>query len=229
MNRKILLKSSATSSGANLIYVDATERFLSKLENVSDRSRNVRSSAASLSRCSRKRRESWRGLISWVREPSIRILSRVERKRQRWWNPTIMSADFLRIWSLNWWNRSNSSSRMKCAHVVSSWDCRIIWYTASRSGTGLGVRCLGAITRDRLEAVRESDAILREEFEKPAWTRRSGSTLPWYRILNLSGWGIMREASSIWWSSAPSTPSMPWRPALKSGLGCALRWSRIGF
>ncbi len=33
-------------------------------------------------------------------------------------------------------------------------------------GPGLGVRCLGAITRDRLEAVRESDAILRDEFEK---------------------------------------------------------------
>jgi len=33
-------------------------------------------------------------------------------------------------------------------------------------GPGLGVRCLGAITRDRLEAVRESDAILREEFLK---------------------------------------------------------------
>ncbi len=33
-------------------------------------------------------------------------------------------------------------------------------------GPGLGVRCVGAITRDRLEAVRESDAILREEFEK---------------------------------------------------------------
>ena len=31
-------------------------------------------------------------------------------------------------------------------------------------GPGLGVRCVGAITRDRLEAVRESDAILREEF-----------------------------------------------------------------
>ena len=31
-------------------------------------------------------------------------------------------------------------------------------------GPGLGVRCLGAITRDRLECVRESDAILREEF-----------------------------------------------------------------
>ena len=33
-------------------------------------------------------------------------------------------------------------------------------------GPGLGVRCVGAITRDRLEAVRESDAILREEFRK---------------------------------------------------------------
>ena len=33
-------------------------------------------------------------------------------------------------------------------------------------GPGLGVRCTGAITRDRLEALRESDAILREEFEK---------------------------------------------------------------
>ena len=33
-------------------------------------------------------------------------------------------------------------------------------------GPGLGVRCLGAITRDRLEALRESDAILREEFDK---------------------------------------------------------------
>ena len=33
-------------------------------------------------------------------------------------------------------------------------------------GPGLGVRCLGAITRERLEALRESDAILRDEFAK---------------------------------------------------------------
>jgi GMP synthase (glutamine-hydrolysing) len=33
-------------------------------------------------------------------------------------------------------------------------------------GPGLGVRCTGAITRDRLEALRESDAILRDEFAK---------------------------------------------------------------
>ena len=33
-------------------------------------------------------------------------------------------------------------------------------------GPGLGVRCLGALTRDRLHALREADAILREEFDK---------------------------------------------------------------
>ena len=44
-----------------------------------------------------------------------------------------------------------------------------LWYTVSRSrvpGPGLGVRCLGAITRDRLAALREADAILRDEFDK---------------------------------------------------------------
>ena len=45
--------------------------------------------------------------------------------------------------------------------------CRTAWlYRQPFPGPGLGVRCLGAITRDRLEAVRESDAILREEFAK---------------------------------------------------------------
>ena len=39
-------------------------------------------------------------------------------------------------------------------------------------GPGLGVRCLGAITRDRLEALRESDAILREEIELAGYTNK---------------------------------------------------------
>ena len=46
-------------------------------------------------------------------------------------------------------------------------------------GPGLGVRCLGAITRDRLEALREADAILREEFDNAGLTARCGSTSPW--------------------------------------------------
>ncbi len=42
-------------------------------------------------------------------------------------------------------------------------------------GPGLGVRCLGAITRDRLNALREADAILRDEFDKSGSRRPSGS------------------------------------------------------
>ena len=61
----------------------------------------------------------------------------------------------------------SSSSRTKFVPAVLSLACLLKWFTVSRSpGPGLGVRCLGAITRDRLEAVRESDAILREEFAK---------------------------------------------------------------
>ncbi|MFQ9152920.1 MAG: hypothetical protein ACLR6B_16985 [Blautia sp.] len=44
--------------------------------------------------------------------------------------------------------------------LVMNLVCRMAWFIVSRSRTGLGVRCPGAITRDRLEAVRESDAIL---------------------------------------------------------------------
>ena len=45
-------------------------------------------------------------------------------------------------------------------------EVRVVGSALGLPGPGLGVRCPGAITRDRLEAVRESDAILREEFEK---------------------------------------------------------------
>ena len=40
-------------------------------------------------------------------------------------------------------------------------------------GPGLGVRCLGAITKERLEAVREADAILREEFANAGLDKKS--------------------------------------------------------
>ena len=51
-------------------------------------------------------------------------------------------------------------------------------------GPGLGVRCLGAITRDRLEAVRESDAILREEFAKNGLNKRADEWCVIIRAVN---------------------------------------------
>ena len=91
-------------------------------------------------------------------------------------------------------------------------------------GPGLGVRCLGAITRDRLEIVRESDAILATSSRRPAWPARSGSTSPPCRTSSQWACAITRVASSIRLSSAPSTPwdamtatveQVPWPLLLK--------------
>ena len=76
-------------------------------------------------------------------------------------------------------------------------------------GPGLGVRCLGAITRDRLEAVRESDAILREEFQLAGWIRRYGSISLWCPISNLWVYATMHVRSTGPSLSVPSTQWMP--------------------
>lgn len=59
---------------ANLIYVDATDRFLSKLENVADPKKSARLSAESLSVSLRKKPASWTVSTSWDKVPSIPIL-----------------------------------------------------------------------------------------------------------------------------------------------------------
>ena len=69
---------------ANLIYVDATERFLGKLENVSDPEEKRKIIGENLSVFSRKKRENWKESISLDRERFIRTLSRAEPRLQRW-------------------------------------------------------------------------------------------------------------------------------------------------
>ena len=64
-------------------------------------------------------------------------------------------------------------------------------------GPGLGVRCLGAITRDRLEALRESDAILREEFEKAGLV---GKVWQYFTIVpDFKSVGVRDNARSFEW------------------------------
>ena len=64
-------------------------------------------------------------------------------------------------------------------------------------GPGLGVRCLGAITRDRLEAVRESDAILREEFKAAGLM---GRVWQYFTIVpDLRSVGVRDHARSFEW------------------------------
>ena len=64
-------------------------------------------------------------------------------------------------------------------------------------GPGLGVRCVGAITRDRLEAVRESDAILREEFAKNGL---AGKVWQYFTIVpDFKSTGVKNDVRSYEW------------------------------
>lgn len=85
-------------------------------------------------------------------------------------------------------------------------------------GPGLGVRCTGAITRDRLEAVRESDAILREEFEKAGLAGKVWqyfTTVPDYRSTGIKDgrrtweWPVIIRAVNTRDAVTATVPELP--------------------
>ena len=152
---------------ANLIYVDAVERFLGKLEGVAD---------------PEQKRKIIGGEFIRVFEEEARKLEGIELLGQGTIYPDIIESG------------TKTAKMVKSHHNVGGLPedlkfelveplkqlfkdevraCGVelglphdMVYRQPFPGPGLGVRCLGAITRDRLEAVRESDAILREEFAK---------------------------------------------------------------
>ena len=152
---------------ANLVYVDATERFLTKLENVADPEQKRKIIGAEFIR---------------VFEEEARKLDGIEFLAQGTIYPDIIESG------------TKTAKMVKSHHNVGGLPedlqfelveplfqlfkdevraCGVelglpyeMVYRQPFPGPGLGVRCLGAITRDRLEAVRESDAILRDEFAK---------------------------------------------------------------
>jgi len=151
---------------ANLIYVDAVDRFLDKLAGVAD---------------PEEKRKIIGGEFIRVFEEEARKLSGIDFLGQGTIYPDIIESG------------TKTAKMVKSHHNVGGLPedmqfelveplkqlfkdevraCGIelglpdkMVYRQPFPGPGLGVRCLGAITRDRLEAVRESDAILREEFE----------------------------------------------------------------
>ncbi|MCI8517260.1 MAG: glutamine-hydrolyzing GMP synthase [Hungatella sp.] len=152
---------------ANLIYVDATERFLGKLAGVAD---------------PEQKRKIIGGEFIRVFEEEARKLEGIDFLGQGTIYPDIIESG------------TKTAKMVKSHHNVGGLPedlkfelveplkqlfkdevraCGVelglpesMVYRQPFPGPGLGVRCLGAITRDRLEAVRESDAILREEFGK---------------------------------------------------------------
>ena len=145
---------------ANLVYVDASERFLEKLEGVADPEKKRKIIGAEFIR---------------VFEEEARKQSGIEFLAQGTIYPDIIESGGVKAHH----NVGGLPDDLKFELVeplkfLYKDEVRVVGkalglpdgmvYRQPFPGPGLGVRCLGAITRERLEIVRESDAILREEF-----------------------------------------------------------------
>ena len=146
---------------ANLIYIDATDRFLDKLANISE---------------PEKKRKIIGGEFIEVFNEEAHKLTDVDFLAQGTIYPDILESDGVKA-------HHNVGGLPEDMHLDLVEPIKLLYKDEVRvvgrrlglpsemvdrqpfPGPGLGVRCLGAITRDRLHALREADAILREEFD----------------------------------------------------------------
>ena len=184
---------------ANLIYVDATERFLTKLDGVAD---------------PEQKRKIIGGEFIRVFEEEARKLDGIDFLGQGTIYPDIIESG------------TKTAKMVKSHHNVGGLPedlqfalveplkqlfkdevraCGLelglpyeMVYRQPFPGPGLGVRCLGAITRDRLEAVRESDAILREEFAKAGLDKKVWQYFT--AVPDFKSVGVKNNARSFDWT-----------------------------
>ena len=147
---------------ANLVYVDAIDRFLDKLAGVADPEQKRKIIGAEFIRIfeeEARKQEGIKFLAQGTIYPDIIESDGVKAHHNVGGLPEDMQFELVEPLRLLYKDevRAVGSALGLPDNMV---------YRQPFPGPGLGVRCLGAITRDRLEAVRESDAILREEFEK---------------------------------------------------------------
>ena len=147
---------------ANLVYVDAVDRFLDKLAGVADPETKRRIIGAEFIR---------------VFEEEARKLEGIEFLAQGTIYPDILESGPVKAHhNVGGLPEDLRFELVEPVKFLYKDEVRVVGkalglpdsmvYRQPFPGPGLGVRCVGAITRDRLEAVRESDAILREEFAK---------------------------------------------------------------
>ena len=145
---------------ANLVYVDAVDRFLDKLAGVSEPEQKRKIIGAEFIR---------------VFEEEARKLEGIEFLAQGTIYPDIIESDGVKAHhNVGGLPEDLRFELVEPLRFLFKDEVRVVGkelglpdsmvYRQPFPGPGLGVRCLGAITRDRLECVRESDAILREEF-----------------------------------------------------------------
>ena len=152
---------------ANLIYVDAVDRFLDKLAGVADPESKRKIIGAEFIRVFEEEARKLDG-ISFLGQGTIypdiiesgtKTVKVVKSHHNVGGLPEDL--DFALVEPLKMLFKDEVRA---CGKALGLPDSMV--YRQPFPGPGLGVRCLGAITRDRLEAVREADAILREEFAK---------------------------------------------------------------
>lgn len=152
--------------GANLTYVDATDRFLDKLAGVADPERKRKIIGGEFIRVFEEeahKLEGIRFLAQGTIYPDIVESGPVKSHHNVGGLPEDM--DFELVEPIKFLYKDEVRVVGKELGLPDS-----MVYRQPFPGPGLGVRCTGAITRERLEAVRESDAILREEFDKAGLT-----------------------------------------------------------
>ena len=147
---------------ANLVYVDAVDRFLDKLAGVADPEQKRKIIGADFIR---------------VFEEEARKLDGIEFLGQGTIYPDILESDGVKAHhNVGGLPEDLQFELVEPVKLLFKDEVRVVGkalglpdnmvFRQPFPGPGLGVRCLGAITRDRLECVRESDAILHEEFAK---------------------------------------------------------------
>ena len=147
---------------ANLIYVDATDRFLDLLKGVSE---------------PENKRKIIGGEFIKVFDEESSKLEGISFLAQGTIYPDILESDGVKAHhNVGGLPEEMAMELVEPVKLLFKDEVRVVGealglphsmvYRQPFPGPGLGVRCLGAITRDRLHALREADAILREEFDK---------------------------------------------------------------
>lgn len=151
---------------ANLIYVDATERYLTKLAGVADPEQKRKIIGAEFIRIFEEEARKLEGidfLAQGTIYPDIVESGTKTAKIVKSHHNVGGLPEDLKFQLVEPLRQLFKDEVRQCGVELGLPDEMV--YRQPFPGPGLGVRCLGAITRERLEAVREADAILREEFK----------------------------------------------------------------
>ena len=151
---------------ANLIYVDATERYLTKLDGVADPEQKRKIIGAEFIRIFEEEARKLEGIEflgqGTIYPDIVESGTKTAKMVKSHHNVGGLPED-LQFKLVEPLRQLFKDEVRQCGLELGLPDEMV--FRQPFPGPGLGVRCLGAITRERLEAVREADAILREEFK----------------------------------------------------------------